>query len=147
MAMVRKVHSSEILNGMSDKRNVDLNKYDDGRREYPKLEQPPKLVEKPSDYIAVEDAKRNRTNRFKIIDNNGKCYGCSYSYLISWEYDPPALITLAFSDRVFVFQGKNIGKIDRLLVEEKVKVLQVYNPQKHNLPAKGETVIESLTIQ
>ncbi len=130
---------------MSDSKNINLNQFS-SKKEYPPLERTATLVKAPEDYSAVEDTKRNRSTRFRIIDEEGKSYGCSYSYLISWVYEPSTLITLTISDKVFLIEGQNLGKIDRLLLDEKVKTLRVFNPLHHKPAAKGETLIERITV-
>lgn len=132
---------------MSDKKNFDLNQYG-GKKEYPPLQEPttkptPQLVE---DYKAVEDSKRGRVPRFRIIDKTGKSYGCSYAHLISWVYEPNSLLTLTISDKIFTLEGKNLKKIEMVLLEEKVKVLREFNPQNHRTPPQNEILIESIEV-
>lgn len=133
---------------MDDKKNINLNQYAK-KGEYPPLQKPvsdstPRLIE---DYKAVEDSKSRRVSRFRIIDKNGKSYGCSYAHLISWIYEPSSLLILTISDKIFTISGKNLGKIEKLLVDEKVSVLKEFNASKHKAPtAKNETIIESISI-
>jgi len=132
---------------MSDKKNLDLNQYSN-KQEYPPLENPtsdstPRLIE---DYKAIEDSKSRRVSRFRIIDKDGKSYGCSYAHLISWIYQPSSLLTLTISDKIFTLEGKNLGKIEKLLVDEKVSVLREFNANRHKAPtAQNEVVIENIS--
>jgi len=133
---------------MEDKKNFNLNQYS-SKGDYPNLEKPvsdstPRLVE---DYKAMEDSKSRRVSRFRIIDKDGKSYGCSYAHLISWIYEPSALLTLTISDKIFVIEGKNLGKIEKLLVDEKVSVLREFNATRHKMPiAKNETIITNINL-
>lgn len=133
---------------MGDNKNFNLNQYSD-KGEYPPLEKPaadstPRLIE---DYKAVEDSKSRRVSRFRIIDKNGKSYGCSYAHLISWIYEPSSLLILTISDKIFTIEGKNLGKVEKLLVDEKVSVLREFNSNKHKpVTAKNETIIESISL-
>lgn len=131
---------------MSDKKNMDLNKF--SNRELPPLKKPmadsaPQLVE---EYQGLEDSKRGRVPRFRIIDKTGKSYGCSYAHLISWIYEPTSLLTLTISDKIFTLEGKNLKKIETILLEEKVKVLREFNDNKHKLPAQNEILIERIEV-
>lgn len=133
---------------MDDKDNLNLNQYS-GRKEYPPLQKPvqegtPKLIEP---YQAIEDSKGRRASRFKIVDKTGKSYGCSYAHLISWIYEPSSLITLTISDKIFAIEGKNLGKIEKLLLDEKIKVLTEFNANRHKKPtAQNEVVIENIIV-
>ena len=133
---------------MSDKKNIDLNQYS-GKKEYPELQEPttdstPRLIE---DYQALEDSKRGKLPRFRIVDKDGKSYGCSYNYLVDWVYDPKlSVLILTFSNNSFTIEGKKLGKIETYLMEEKVKTLREFNDNRHKKPSIGEPVIESITI-
>jgi len=145
MAMERLEVLTEINQiGMKDKKNVNLNQY--SKKEYPPLEELPKLVKEQKDYKAIEEYKRGKFSRFKIIDATGESYGCSYSHLVEWVYTPPSLISITLSTRIFTIEGQRISEIDRLLVEEKVKELHVFNETKHKKPPQGQTIIQKLTI-
>jgi len=133
---------------MEDKKNFNLNQYS-SKGDYPNLEKPvsdstPRLVE---DYKAMEDSKSRRVSRFRIIDKDGKSYGCSYAHLISWVYEPSSLLTLTISDKIFTLEGKNLGKIEKLLVDEKVSVLREFNATWHKpVTAQNEVVITTITM-
>ena len=133
---------------MGDNKNFNLNQYSN-KKEYPPLQEPvpdstPRLIE---DYKAVEDSKNRKFPRFRIIDKSGKSYGCSYAHLISWVYEPSSLLTLTVSDKIFAIEGKNLGKIEKLLIEEKVSVLREFSSDRHKMPkAENETVITGINL-
>ncbi len=132
---------------MSDKKDL-LEKYKG--KPYPpleKTEQSPQLVKADKDYKAVEEVKRgNRSPRFKIVDVDGVSYGCSYSHLLDWIYKPPTLLTLNTATRIFTIEGKKLEEIERLLMDERIKALNTFNPKKHKRPEGEETIIEKLEI-
>ena len=131
---------------MSDKKNFDLNQF--SKRELPPLKKPvpssaPQLVE---EYQGLEHSTRGRVPRFRIIDETGKSYGCAYAHLIGWIYEPSSLFTLTISDKIFTLEGKNLGKIETALLEEKVKVLRVFNAKTHKTPNQNEILIERIEV-
>lgn len=129
---------------------MDLSQF--SSRELPPLKEPvagsaaPQLVE---EYQAMEDVKgRNNTRRFRIISNDGKSYGCAYAHLIDWEYDRVnSYLTLTIGGKVFTLEGKNLGKIETYLMDEKVKALRQFNPKAHKAPAKNEILIERIEVE
>lgn len=117
---------------------------------YPPLEKPeadPKLVKAKEAYQAVVEMKgANRTPRFRIIDEKGVSYGCSYAHLLDWIFTPPALLTLNTATRIFTFRGKHLEQVERLLVEERIKELHTFNINRHTAPQEDETVIEEVEV-
>lgn len=134
---------------MADKTDI-LAKY--SGKPYPPLEkrQPtPELVkEEKEDYKAIIEAKRGSGSpRFKIVTAGGMSYGCSYSHLLDWVYDPPTLLTLNTATRIFIIEGKNLETLERLLMEERVKEIHEFDPQRHLPPEAKTPIIESLKIE
>ena len=119
---------------------------------YPPLQkteqqQTTQLVKADTDYEAIKEVKRgNRSPRFKIVDANGVSYGCSYAHLIDWVYMPPTLLTVNTASRIFTIEGKNLEKIERLLMDERIKELHTFDEKKHQKPDDEMTIIEQLTI-
>lgn len=136
---------------MEDKTSP-LKKY--SGKPYPPLE---KVVPKPElaetereSYLAVIEQKRGTGSpRFKIVDEKGISFGCSYVHLLDWVFVPPDLLTLTTSTRIFIIEGKNLEGIERLLLEERVKELRAFNPMLHSIPDKAEPlpIIERLEIR
>ena len=134
---------------MSDKKNMDLNQF--SNRELPPLKKKaasstaPQLVE---DYQGMEDVKGRSTRRFRVISNDGKSYGCAYAHLVDWEYDRAnSYLILTIGGKVFTLEGKNLGKIETYLMDEKVKALRQFNPKAHKAPAQNEILIERIEVE
>lgn len=127
---------------MSDANKI-MGKYTDGQTTYQAPEK--RLLE---DYLAHEHAKgRGRVSRFRIVDTIGNSYGCSYAHLIDWIYSPDHSITLHTSSRIYALTGRNLNRIEELLMEERIKGLYVFDPQRHNsITDKNEPIIEQLEI-
>ena len=106
----------------------------------------PQLAKDKDKYSAFEEFKGRKSPRFRIVDLDGKSYGCSYAHLIEWVFHPPALLTLTTASRVFNIQGKHLDRIEQLLMEEKIKELHVFNTQKHKAPPPKKPLIESLEV-
>lgn len=148
MAMEQKAAlTKKILIGMEDKKDA-LSKYQG--KEYPPLEKPmqqtPQLVKEKLDYNAFEEFKSRKFPRFRIVDADGKSYGYSYAHLIDWVFDPPTLLVITTSSRIFTLKGKNLGRIEQLLMEDKLKELHVFTEGKYNPPAPNKPIIESIEI-
>ncbi len=148
MVMEQKAVLKKIIQiSMADKNNL-LENY--GGEPYPplqKIEQSAPSVKVEADYKAMIEIKRgNRTPRFKIVDAKGVSYGCSYSHLLDWVFTPPSLLTINTTTRIFTIEGKHLEHIERLLLDERIKELHVYNPERHIVPEEGKTVIEILEI-
>ena len=148
MAMEQKAVLNETIPiGMAD--NTELLKKYTGKPYPPlrKVESSPALIKDDNDYQAVVEAKRGgRSLRFRIVDRAGVSYGCSYAHLLDWIFSPPALLTLNTTSRSFTLQGKNLGLIERLLMDDRVKELHCYNPEKHHPPEEGKPVIEKIEV-
>lgn len=133
---------------MSDKRNY-LGKYKG--KELPPLEKReaaiPQLVKEPSEYQAVvEFIKGRKSARFRVVDADGKSYGCSYPHLLDWVYEPPTLLTITTATRIFTFRGKNLKRIEELLLEDGIKEFHVFTERLYKAPAENKPIIEELTI-
>jgi hypothetical protein len=133
---------------MVDKKD-SLEKYKG--KQYPpldkKMEQAtPQLIKTEAEYQAVEEFKSRKSTRFRIVDADGKSYGCSYPHLIDWVCEPPTLLTISTATRIFTLQGNHLERIEQLLMEDKVKVLHVFNEKRYNLPASNKLIIEKLEI-
>jgi hypothetical protein len=94
----------------------------------------------------TEYTRAGRNNRFRIIDASGTSYGFGYAHLVSWIFTPPAMLTLNTSTHICTLEGKGLEEIDRALLDEKVKDLKVYNPQKHTLKEGVKVVIEKIAF-
>lgn len=137
----------KIQIGMEDKKDV-LGKYQG--KDYPPLEKPtqqtPQLVQKELEYNAFQEFKGRKMPRFRIIDTDGKSYGCAYAHLIDWVFEPPTLLTITTSTRIFTIQGKNLGRIEQLLMEDKIKELHAFDERKYKAPASNKPIIEEIEI-
>lgn len=145
MAMARKAALIEKIRiGMEDKKD-NLSKY--GGKVYPPLEKtPPQLIKEKSEYHAFEEYKSRKSSRFRIVDADGKSYGYSYAHLIDWVFDPPTLLVITTSSRIFTIKGKNLGRIEQLLMEDKIKELCAFIDKKHKPPAVNKAIIETIEI-
>lgn len=103
----------------------------------------PQLIQ---NYKAFEDNKRSRLPRFRIVLKDGTVHGFAYSYLISWVFDPPTLLTLTLGDKIVSLTGQNLKRIESLLLEEKIKALFEFDEKKHQSPKGNEAIIESIEI-
>ena len=149
MVMERKAVMTEInQTGMEDKKDF-IGKYKS--EPYPPLEKKadkptPQLITEEKDYKAFEEFKGRKSARFRIVDADGKSYGCSYAHLLDWVYSPPTLLTITTATRIFTFQGKHLGRLEQLLMEDKIKEIFVFDKSRHKQPAINKPIIEELTI-
>lgn len=98
-------------------------------------------------YEAFTAHEDSRLPRFRVVDSDGQSYGCSYAHLLGWELNsPPTLLTLTTVTNIFVFEGKNLGKIESPLMEGKIKELRVFNEKNYKIPADNKPIIEELTV-
>ncbi|MBL7814749.1 MAG: hypothetical protein JNL70_07060 [Saprospiraceae bacterium] len=118
-----------------------------GGKKYAPLESPTanKTAEK-EDYKAMSEHAR-RSSRFRIVDAKGSAYGSGYAYLLGWHYTPPNLLSLFTSSHIFHFEGRGLEAIERALLDEKVRELRVYSPERHLLSEDTETILESLEVK
>jgi hypothetical protein len=144
----RVVLKNKIQTGMKDKKTI-LGKY--MNEPYPPLEKntktnTPKLVTELPEYTAFEEFKGRKSARFRIVDADGKSYGCSYAHLLDWVFSPPTLLTITTATRIFTFKGKRLERIEQLLMEDKIKELFVYDNGRFKPPSGNKPFIEELTI-
>lgn len=133
---------------MEDKEKL-TDKYT-SRKQYAPLVRPAAPVAKTQeDYRGlVEQKQRAGSNpRFRIIDRKGFSYGCGYAYLLGWLYSPPDLITIQTTTHVFSIEGQNLDKIELALMDEKLRELHEYSPERHNAPEEGEPLLERIAIK
>lgn len=138
----------KIQTGMEDKKDF-IGKYKS--EPYPPLEKKedkhtPQLVTEGSEYKAFEEFKSRKSPRFRIVDADGKSYGCSYAHLLDWVYSPPTLLTITTATRIFTFQGRHLGRLEQLLMEDKIKEIFVFDKSRYKQPANNKPIIEELTI-
>ena len=149
MGMVARVLLNElIMMAMSDNNKDPLSQYE-GKSTYPPLEK--KVVTAPlikalEDYKAFEPFGNRKGPRFRIVDAEGKSYGCSYAHLLDWVFTPPTLLTITTATPIFTLKGNHLKAIEKALMDEKLKELFVYNDKHYKQPAEGNTIIEELTI-
>ena len=119
------------------------------RKQYAPLPEKPQLVRKEQEpYEAITETRGNkRTTLFKVIMQDGISYGCSYAQLLNWIYMPPDGLQIITSTYNFDIEGTGLDKLDAALLDDRVRILRVFNPQIHSKPEKGEAVIESIVIQ
>lgn len=127
---------------MSEKEAL-LEKY--SGKKYPTLVPPVKEGEKGvEDYRAlVEQKQRGNNPRFRIVDRKGFSYGCGYAYLLGWLYSPPDLLTMQTTTHVFTIEGR----IELALMDEKIRELHEFSPERHTRPEEGQPVIERLEVK
>ena len=127
---------------MKGKENVNLDKY--SGKEFLPVQQPvPELVQ---DYKAIEETKGKRLAYFVIVDADGENYGFNYAHLTRWNFSPPSLMSLMISGDIITLEGQNLGQIQRLLIEGKIRTLRVFNGRDKK-PDRGQPIIEKLTIE
>ncbi len=125
---------------MEDKEKL-IEKYT-SRKPYPALAPP--VAVGPQDYRALVEQKRSP--RFRIVDRKGFSYGCGYAHLIGWLFSPPDLLTIQTTTQIFTIEGKLLDKIELALLDERLRELNEYSPERHHKPEEGEPIIERLTI-
>lgn len=136
----------KIQTGMEDKKDF-MGKYQS--EPYPSLEKRDKAVPQlvtEKEYKAFEEFKSRKSSRFRIVDADGKSYGCSYAHLLDWVYSPPTLLTITTATRIFTITGKNLGRLEQLLMEDKIKEIFVFNQNRHKQPASNVPIVKELTI-
>jgi len=133
---------------MEDNKNFNLNQYSN-RKEYPPLEtaketkEHPKLIE---DYTAVETVKRGLSHSFAL---NGKEVRAGYdSVFLNWDYDVPSytMITLTVSSKIIILRGKNLLKLEALLLDKKIRKITEFNPEHHKKPPENAILIEKIEV-
>ncbi|GEM_PF-5649706 len=99
------------------------------------------------EYLAlVEYTRAGRNNRFRVITRNGDSLGFAYAFLIGWVFSPPNLLTLTMTTHTLAIQGKGLEEIDRALLDEKVKELREYIPERYILPEGAKIVVDRLEV-
>lgn len=130
-------------------------------RSYPALAKPspsavPGQLNEAKDDDAPEDGsyrgliqyrQLKGAKRFRIVDANGRIYGCGYVYLIDWLYTPPDTLSILTSSHNFILTGKNLLMIEEALLNEKVKTLTVFDPGSYDAYDASAPYIETLTVQ
>ena len=94
----------------------------------------------------VEYGRGGRNPRFRIVDNLGNSYGSSYAHLLGWLFTPPDILTLQTTTHIFTIEGKGLGTLERVLMDEKAKEIHAYNPAMHSLPEETKVFIEKIEI-
>ena len=113
---------------------------------------PLKLVEKASseerEYHAMKEEKQKgrQVKRFMLYDSEGNCYLCSYAYFIEAVLNKAGQLILTMSNRLITIEGEKLSSIVSKLADERIKELHVFDSAKHDRPAKGQPVIESMTL-
>ena len=129
---------------MEDK-NSQISKFQ--HKPYPPLVRPtvqqeaavPTLVKRKKDYRAVVEANRaNRSRRFRIDVGGGASYLCGYAHLIETIRQGEELITLVTSTRLFTLSGSNLETVERLLMEEKVREICVFEEAVYETPSDAK---------
>ena len=47
---------------------------------------------------------------------------------------------------IFTFQGKHLGRLEQLLMEDKIKEIFVFDKTRYKQPVSNKPIIEELTI-
>lgn len=132
---------------MSDEKTREnlLEKY--GGKPYPPLQRPGSVKKAPGEYQALVEQRQGRTARFKIVDRNEISHGSGYAYLLGWLYTPPDILCIQTTTHIITLEGKNLERIERALMDEKMRELYEYNPEIHNPPGDDAAIIEKLEIK
>ena len=122
------------------------------RPQYPALKKDmPRLVEAgvevETTYQAIKEARRGTTPRFRLVMRTGEKHSFGYAYLLNWHYAPKtAMLTLQLTTHVIILMGKNLDRVDDLLMEEKIKELTEFDAELFPSPANDEAVITEIEI-
>ncbi|GAB4020618.1 hypothetical protein GCM10028808_62410 [Spirosoma migulaei] len=145
--------TAQTASGNTSDKNALLEKYT--RPKYPALAKPAVSAE-PEESGEIEDGryralveyrdKRGSAPRFRIIDRQGRIYGCGYAYLLGWFYTPPETLSIQTTTHVFTLGGQNMGRIEQALLREKVKELREFKPGDDVAPEAGEPLITFLSV-
>lgn len=132
---------------MSDnpQKGILLEKY--GGKTFPPLKRPDPVRKAPGEYQALVEQRQGRTVRFKIVDRSEISYGSGYAFLLGWLFTPPDLLTIQTTTHSFTLEGRNLERIERALMDEKMRELYEYNPERHQPPGEDDIIIEKLEIK
>lgn len=100
-------------------------------------------------YEAFTKARENKTaSRMRFIQEDGSKTQRAYRMLGDVDMaEPDTLLTIAFPTGIIIIQGENLQHLDDAIFDEKARIITCYNPNKHQTPKDGETIITKMDIQ
>lgn len=100
--------------------------------------------EKESYQAALIDKSDNRVLRMQINFSDGGIDLCSYNQLADIYSAVPNYLSLIFRSGVIYIEGENIRDLLNDLREERVYLIQPFDPAKHKTPEKNSVVIHRI---
>jgi hypothetical protein len=103
---------------------------EDARQEY----QPYKLILK------------GKEQKLKLIDRGRVCDSLRYCFVLRLRRTPPNLLSVIYADCVFTLIGQHLDEIEKLLDDERIGEIHVFNPLYHHPPPAGTPIIEKIRL-
>ena len=112
---------------------------------------PPKLPYADEDsrveYRPYKQRPSGNLLRLRLIDP-GQSRDClRYCFILRIRHTAPNLLSVIYADCVFTLIGQPLDELERLLDDERVSEIHVFNPRIHLPPPPGTPVIEKIRIE
>jgi hypothetical protein len=111
--------------------------------------QPVKPVETSDDneYRAFTEERSRRAGRLRINFSDGSVTIFSYGYLLEVNSTSHQYLSLCFSTAVVNVKGRHLTKLLDLLLDDRIRELHPFRPDRHPEPEAGEPVITQIVLQ
>lgn len=84
--------------------------------------------------------------KLKLIDRGHVCDSLSYCFVLRLRHTPPNLLSVIYADCAFTLVGQHLDEFEKLLDDERVAEIHVFNPLHHLPPSPGKPIIEKLRL-
>ncbi len=85
--------------------------------------------------------------RLRLIDRGLSRDLLRYCFILRIRHTAPSLLSVIYADCVFTLVGQYLEELERLLDDERVSEIHVYNPLHHRPPPPGTPIIEKIRME
>jgi hypothetical protein len=84
--------------------------------------------------------------KLKLIDRGLVCDTLRYCFVLRLRRTWPNLLSVIYADGAFTLVGQHLDELEKLLEDERIAEIHVFNPLYHRPPPAGTPLIEKIRL-
>jgi hypothetical protein len=99
------------------------------------------------EYQPYKVSPTGKPQKLRLIERGQRRDSLRYCFVLRLRHTPPSLLSVIYADCVFTLVGQHLDELEKLLDDERVAEIHVFNPLYHRPPAEGTPLIEKIRLE
>jgi hypothetical protein len=99
------------------------------------------------DYQPYKISSAGKQQKLRLIERGQRRDSLRYCFVLRLRHTQPSLLSVIYADCVFTLVGRNLDELERLIDDERVAEIHVFNALYHRPPPPTAPIIEKIRIE